>query len=674
MKRKTTLIIGITLTLLLLTSGLSFSTIADDPEPTGLEVNKEVKKLRLATGWHDEIEACFGDTVEFRIRVCFHEYDDQHWAEQIEISDTLPSCLKYVETVYYYAPYGSVENLTNIDNTTLIWHFEDDMELWDYDDNPDDYIEIIFKANVIGYGENINTVHVDAVEYCCGTPVSAEDSATVWVQGVEVEKQVMNPDNDTWVDYLDQVVLEDILDFKIAITYHGKNIQTCMEVIDYLPTCCLNYIGNEEFVYPDDDLFEDPDIDPVGDQITWSWGPDILFNLKDGQTIEIYFQANVTQYCGEIVENCVDVDLWGCQYCQHFYGYDCTCINCEQPETNMKKYVRTQDNPWAEEADVVINGTVDFKLIISYYGEENLTDIKIVDYLPEFLAFKDAPDMTYIEVSADKQTIWINFTGVVLEDAESIYVTYTADVLETEEECGQNDAYATGSGDFEDYDYAMVCIVDNTIPCCPLIQGPDNEAMVDEILTFKAKAEDPDGDQVQFKIDWGDEIGDWTSFIDSNVWLEGITHAWDTAGEYIIQIKARDIHGAESAWEEASFPVIITDDDDEEPEPGENISIVAIGKAFRKITATIGNSGEEEVPVNWSITVEGKLLSSKNTNSSGQEDIGGDEEVTVECQLKLLAFGRIDITVEADAGEYGSDSASATAFQLGPFILLLKMA
>lgn len=66
--------------------------------------------------------------------------------------------------------------------------------------------------------------------------------------------------------------------------------------------------------------------------------------------------------------------------------------------------------------------------------------------------------------------------------------------------------------------------------------------------TYKASTTDPDGDQVFYKWDWGDgNFSEWLGPYDSGE--QCITdNYWDEAGKYVIKVRAKDEHGAESEW------------------------------------------------------------------------------------------------------------------------------
>ena len=92
-----------------------------------------------------------------------------------------------------------------------------------------------------------------------------------------------------------------------------------------------------------------------------------------------------------------------------------------------------------------------------------------------------------------------------------------------------------------------------------------------------------------------------------------------------------------------------------------------------EITATIKNNGTEDgKAVNWSIEVEGTLLTRKNveTNGSVEIDAGEEEDAEGVGSATIFSFGRITVTViaEADEGEYGYDTKVVEGWIIGPFV------
>jgi len=87
---------------------------------------------------------------------------------------------------------------------------------------------------------------------------------------------------------------------------------------------------------------------------------------------------------------------------------------------------------------------------------------------------------------------------------------------------------------------------ENQPPSAPVING-QTSGKVGVELTFTFHAYDPDGDDIRYFIKWGDNNTEWTNYYPSctNVTIK---HTWDEKGDYVISVKAEDIHGAESEW------------------------------------------------------------------------------------------------------------------------------
>ncbi|MFH1101066.1 MAG: DUF2341 domain-containing protein [Methanobacteriota archaeon] len=92
-------------------------------------------------------------------------------------------------------------------------------------------------------------------------------------------------------------------------------------------------------------------------------------------------------------------------------------------------------------------------------------------------------------------------------------------------------------------------------PALPLgAPDPPNKGYIGSPYTFQTQTVDPEGDQVQYGWDWNGDLvidDDWTGFYDSGETCT-MTHSWDTPGEYIVSVKARDNQSNESDWTEVS--------------------------------------------------------------------------------------------------------------------------
>jgi len=92
----------------------------------------------------------------------------------------------------------------------------------------------------------------------------------------------------------------------------------------------------------------------------------------------------------------------------------------------------------------------------------------------------------------------------------------------------------------------------NQAPDSPDIFGPVN-GTIDQEYEYTLSSVDPDGDEVQFFVDWGDgSITSWTPFVNTGEEII-VNHTWEKKGSYLIKAKARDVYGVESTW--ATFEV-----------------------------------------------------------------------------------------------------------------------
>jgi len=87
----------------------------------------------------------------------------------------------------------------------------------------------------------------------------------------------------------------------------------------------------------------------------------------------------------------------------------------------------------------------------------------------------------------------------------------------------------------------------NNPPSAPSITGSTN-GTAGNTYTYTFVTTDPDGDNVSYFIDWGDNNSSgWLGPYDSGL-EKTASHSWSQKGTYTIKAKARDIYGAESDW------------------------------------------------------------------------------------------------------------------------------
>ena len=87
------------------------------------------------------------------------------------------------------------------------------------------------------------------------------------------------------------------------------------------------------------------------------------------------------------------------------------------------------------------------------------------------------------------------------------------------------------------------------IPARP--DGPDNGSVGYE-YTFSSNTTDPDGDQIYYMFDWGDdEFSEWIGPFTSGETCEA-THIWKDEGYFEVKVKARDENYSQSDWSQPS--------------------------------------------------------------------------------------------------------------------------
>ncbi|KYK24713.1 hypothetical protein AYK24_05750 [Thermoplasmatales archaeon SG8-52-4] len=126
-----------------------------------------------------------------------------------------------------------------------------------------------------------------------------------------------------------------------------------------------------------------------------------------------------------------------------------------------------------------------------------------------------------------------------LNDYEELFIYYTNPFDIDTDDDGVSDYFeylaGTDPNDFSDF------LIINNPPGMVSITGP-NGVKPGISYQFKFSAEDPDGDDVKYIIDWGDTQSDSTIYVHSGKEMT-LSHTWTTKGTYIIKAKAKDEFG-----------------------------------------------------------------------------------------------------------------------------------
>jgi len=100
----------------------------------------------------------------------------------------------------------------------------------------------------------------------------------------------------------------------------------------------------------------------------------------------------------------------------------------------------------------------------------------------------------------------------------------------------------------------VIISAENDPPTKPNKPSGPNSGKTGTSYTYSTEANDPNGDQIYYKWDWGDETSEWTGPYNSGDTVTA-SHVWTIQGTYAVKVQAKDINDEESVW---SDPLEIT--------------------------------------------------------------------------------------------------------------------
>lgn len=177
-------------------------------------------------------------------------------------------------------------------------------------------------------------------------------------------------------------------------------------------------------------------------------------------------------------------------------------------------------------------------------------------------------------------------------------------------------------------------------PKKPDISGPSSGSKGEE-YSFTASTTDPNGDQVYYLFDWGDDsntgwLGPYTSGSEINA-----SHIWGELGDYNVKVQAKDVYSSTSEW---SDPIIIN--------ILENLlEVKLISGGLFKVKSFIKNNDVSDINnIQWSIDIDGGLIIlGKRTTGLISIIPSGDETKIVSNMI--LGFGAINVKITAEMPE-----------------------
>lgn len=193
----------------------------------------------------------------------------------------------------------------------------------------------------------------------------------------------------------------------------------------------------------------------------------------------------------------------------------------------------------------------------------------------------------------------------------------------------------------------------NDPPEEPEITGP-SEGVTGIAQTFTIIAEDPDGDDLTYQVDWGDNTSDEYGPHPSGEAFE-VEHIWNDVGSYTIEVTAIDVFLAKSPIATHDIEIIAS--------PDLAIESIEGGKGITVVVANDGNGNASGLDV--TITIEGGLLLFLGEYEY-QETLAAGESVEINMSVVGIGLGiftpmpEITVTAECAEGSTAEETAEAT--------------
>ena len=207
-------------------------------------------------------------------------------------------------------------------------------------------------------------------------------------------------------------------------------------------------------------------------------------------------------------------------------------------------------------------------------------------------------------------------------------------------------------------DCGVMDIHPNTPPNTPQAPtGPDS-GTPGTSYDFTATTTDPDGDDVAFKFDWGDDSeSNWTDSVDSGA-SASASHSWVNDGTYEVKVKAKDINGAESGWSETHQIVISRPDltinsiSPDAAQVDEEINIIV----------TVTNEGTQDVTKDFWVDIYYNPSSAPTKGQTGDsshkitQTVQAGESIEVTFTHTFDSSGDHEVWVQVDTSDFVSET------------------
>jgi hypothetical protein len=150
---------------------------------------------------------------------------------------------------------------------------------------------------------------------------------------------------------------------------------------------------------------------------------------------------------------------------------------------------------------------------------------------------------------------------------------------------------------------------------------------------------DPEGDQILYKFDWGDNTtSNWLGPCPSNQSFEA-SHIWTEPGEMQVCVKAIDINGSECDWSEPLIVNIVQ---------GPVLDVGLLSSGFLKTEASIWNRGAVNAfNVSYRISLDGGFILTGKETTGTIPVINPGDYISISSG-PIIGFGKTRVLVEAE--------------------------
>jgi len=195
----------------------------------------------------------------------------------------------------------------------------------------------------------------------------------------------------------------------------------------------------------------------------------------------------------------------------------------------QENYHKSEVDPWWNWDDIILK-IISMVTMLSGLAVGTIKEaIEILGLIGNFAQLFNA--LVDLYNAGDAEYLYINFGFVASPGSHNIWVGLRANT----------GACITGTGVAVTAGQVTKITIDGIAPPNnPTVSGPSS-AETDETCYFYLKSVDPNNDQVQFKIDWGDgNTADWGYYCPSGQSVQK-SHTYGGEGTFTIKVRARDI-------------------------------------------------------------------------------------------------------------------------------------